>query len=440
MQAFARLVGGHGDQVVQLQHAAGAGLEGLAVGAVHGAEAEVFQRLLGRVAGQIGGAEDLFEMLGLTLVDDVEDQVGVDGFAAVEDRGQVGRAVHGRAFRRHHQQGRRAGGLDDRAVGQLLLAGLAGLGDVDHLGAVIFDQQAGFLQVRQHFRHQGIGVGFAVPQVEGDVQSAELALQRGAADGDEVGPQGAVAGTAALQFSGGLAGAVAEGGVFLGLGGGLGIEALQVFQRDRAFSGEGTVAVGHEGQGQTFVAAGGDEQAHLEAPVAEVGVAPDDVAAEAEQPLQALADDGGAQVADVHRLGHVGTGVVDDDLARRRVQRGAGQGFVSGHLGGALGQGGVGELEVDEAGAGDFDRGQARVVAEALGHLGGQLARIGLQRLGGGQGAVGLEVGQVGAVRSDDAGKRGVHAFGGEGGGDRFAERGLEISHVLRGSVGSGRR
>ncbi|MNS48254.1 hypothetical protein D3C72_808170 [compost metagenome] len=311
---------------------------------------------------------------------------------------------------------------------------------MDHLGAVIFDQQAGFLQVRQHFRHQGIGVGLAVPQVEGDVQGAELALQRGAADGDEVGPQGAVAGTAVLQLSGGLAGAVAEGGVFLGLGGGLGIEAFQVLQRDRTLGREGAVALGHEGVGQVLVAAGGDQQAHLEAPVAEVGVAPDGVAAEAEQPLQALADDGRAQVADVHRLGHIGAGVVDDDLARRRVQRGAGQGFVGGHLGGALGQGGVGELQVDEAGTGDLDRRQTRVGAQAFGDAGGQLARIGLQRLGGGQGAVGLEVGQVGAVRGDDTRERCVHAFGGEGGGDRFAERGLEISHVLRGSVGSGRR
>ena len=78
MQALARLFRRHVDQVAQLQDAARAGLERLAVGAVHGAEAEVFQRLLGRISGQIGGAEDLFEMLGLTFVDDVEDQVRAD--------------------------------------------------------------------------------------------------------------------------------------------------------------------------------------------------------------------------------------------------------------------------------------------------------------------------------------------------------------------------
>ena len=42
-QAFARLVRGHGDEVMQLQHTAGAGLERLAVRPVHGAEAEVLQ-------------------------------------------------------------------------------------------------------------------------------------------------------------------------------------------------------------------------------------------------------------------------------------------------------------------------------------------------------------------------------------------------------------
>ena len=42
---------GHGDQVVQLQHAAGAGLERLAVRPVHGAEAEMLQP---RLAGDAG--------------------------------------------------------------------------------------------------------------------------------------------------------------------------------------------------------------------------------------------------------------------------------------------------------------------------------------------------------------------------------------------------
>ena len=84
---------------------------------------------------------------------------------------------------------------------------------------------------------------------------------------------------------------------------------------------------------------GDDQQAHLEAPVAEVGVAQHLVAAEPVEPLDGLADDRGAQVADVHLLGDVGAAVVDDapgaaagtwrradarvggDLARRAGQR-----------------------------------------------------------------------------------------------------------------------
>ena len=72
VQPLARLGGDHLDQVAQLQHAAGAGLERLAVGPVHGAEADVLQRALGGVAGQVGGAEHHLEMVGLALVDDIE--------------------------------------------------------------------------------------------------------------------------------------------------------------------------------------------------------------------------------------------------------------------------------------------------------------------------------------------------------------------------------
>src|SRR5690606_1245206 len=82
----------------------------------------------------------------------------------------------------------------------------------------------------------------------------------------------------------------------------------------------------------------------------------------------------------------------------------------------ASGQGRVRDLQIDEAGAGDLDRGQARITFKPGGDAGGQVARVGAHRLGGGQGAVGLEVGQVGPVRGGDAHVRSGHAFGGEGG------------------------
>ncbi len=141
LKTLARLVGGHGDQVVQFQHAAGAGLEGLAVGAVHGAEAKVLQRLFRRVTGQIRDAEHLLEMLGLTLVHDIQDQVRRNRLLAVQNGGKVRRAIHGRTFRRDNQQRRRRRHLNDRTVIKLLFAGFALARDVDDLRARILDQK-----------------------------------------------------------------------------------------------------------------------------------------------------------------------------------------------------------------------------------------------------------------------------------------------------------
>ncbi len=242
-------------------------------------------------------------------------------------------------------------------------------------------------------------------------------------------PQGAVAGSAALQFCGRLAGAVAESGVFLGLGGSLWIQAFEVFQRDGGFGGEGAIALGHEGVGKALVAAGGDQQAHLEAPVAEVSVADHFVATEAEDALQAFTDDGRAQVADMHWFGDVRAAVVDHNLAGVGHACGTGLVGVGGNLARTLRQGRIGQLHIDEAGTGDLDRRQGWMAFKVCDDLGGQLTRVGFQRLGCSQRAIGLEVGEIGAVRRGDAGKGCVHAFGGEGGGDRFAEYSFEVGH-----------
>ena len=89
----------------------------------------------------------------------------------------------------------------------------------------------------------------------------------------------------------------------------------------------------------------------------------------------------------------------------------------------------VGDPEIDEAGAGDLDRGEAGVASQPRRDPGGQFARVLLQRLGGGEGAVRLKVGEVGAVGGGDPRQPRVHAFGGEGGADRFAQFGPEIGH-----------
>ena len=52
------------------------------------------------------GAEDLFEMIRLGQIDDVEDEVGIDRLAPVQDRRQVRRSIERGAFRRHQDQRR----------------------------------------------------------------------------------------------------------------------------------------------------------------------------------------------------------------------------------------------------------------------------------------------------------------------------------------------
>ncbi len=186
---------------------------------------------------------------------------------------------------------------------------------------------------------RAIDVALALPEVEIDAQGVEVALQGRAGDVGEVAPDQAMAETPGLELGRRPARAVAIVGIGLGPGGGRGIEAVEIVQPDVA--GEkrlGGALVGVGEMGRLFgvrlqpvrdrrigVGAGGDQQAHLEAPVAEVGVAQDLVAGETVQPLDRLADDRGAQVADVHLLGDVGAAVVDQHLrgvSTRRRRRG----------------------------------------------------------------------------------------------------------------------
>ncbi len=122
----------------------------------------------------------------------------------------------------------------------------------------------------------------------------------------------------------------------------------------------------------------------------------------------------------MHRLGDIGAAVVDQHPAGMGHALGAQPG-VGGDRLGALGERLVGELEVDEAGAGDLHRRQPGVAGQPLRHRGRDLARVLAHALGRGEGAVGLEVGEVGAIGRGDAAQFGRQAKLGEGGLDRFA-------------------
>ncbi len=133
-----------------------------------------------------------------------------------------------------------------------------------------------------------------------------------------------------------------------------------------------------------------------------MGVAQHLVAAEAEDALERLADDRGTQVAHMHRLGHIGPAIVDQDPALG-LDLGGAQAFVLGDFAHALGQDRIGHAHIDEAEARQLDGGEYRVLAQLGDHCGADLARIAANALSGSQGAVALEVGQIGAVAGGDA-------------------------------------
>ena len=145
----------------------------------------MLQLALGRVAREDRGAEHHLEVVGLALVDDVEHLVGIEGPAAVQDGGQVRRAVHGRSLGGDHQQG-----------GQLALVAFTAHPH-DPRALVILEQAAG-LEVGDHLRDQGIGVALALPEVEVDAQGVEVPGQGDLGHPGEVPPQEKAAGPARL--------------------------------------------------------------------------------------------------------------------------------------------------------------------------------------------------------------------------------------------------
>ena len=61
----------------KLHHAAGAGLERLAVGPVHGAEADVLELRAAVQVRLVRGAKHLLEMPVLALIDDIKNEIGI---------------------------------------------------------------------------------------------------------------------------------------------------------------------------------------------------------------------------------------------------------------------------------------------------------------------------------------------------------------------------
>ena len=290
-------------QVFQTHDAAVTGLEGLAVLAVHGAEAHKFQAALLFVdeAGLIGAAEHPHEVQLLALVHHVDDAVGIEVRLPLDDGGKVGGLVLGGAVGFQHHAGRH-------------FPSVALLLDVHHQGAVADIGVAVCLHLLHHGGDEVLTVALAHPDVEVHVQLLVVLLQVVDGHVQDVLPQGAIAGTTLLEFVGGLTGFFLISGVLLGDLGGEGVDLFQVGDGEGGFL---RVAVGDVGVkiGQVGLAAFQlhDDEADLQAPVPQMGVADDVVTHEPGDALDCLTDDGRAQVAYVQGLCHVGAAVVHHD-------------------------------------------------------------------------------------------------------------------------------
>ncbi len=140
----------------------------------------------------------------------------------------------------------------------------------------------------------------------------------------------------------------------------------------------------------------GDQLTHRQPPIAEMDVADDVVAGEAEHALDALADDRRPEMADVQLLGDVGPPVVDDDHLGVRGRHtetivvGSGREVACDRV--------VGHGDVDETGPGDAHVGQRGIVGHELHDGRSDLARVPSRGARGGQCTVALELCEIGPL------------------------------------------
>ena len=330
-------------------------------------------------------AEHLLEVQTLALVRQVQQLVRMVVLHALHDGGQVRRGVQ-----------RRAVALDEDARRQLLAVALLGHGH--NKRALALDKHALGLQLLEHRGNVGLRVAFALPDVEADVQIVIVLTQIGHGDLHDVAPQGIVAGTALLHGKRDLVSAGGEGLVLLRAGAGRGVDLLQLGDRERRFlgirAGEALVKIG---QVRLAALQLGDDQADLQAPVAQMNVADDVVTEVAVDALDALADDGGAQVADVQGLCHVRPAIVEHDAAGLALT-GHAEALALAHLLQMGGQICRLHTQVDEAGLYGLGRGKDAAVLQAVDNVLRNDERGFVVLLCGGHGTVALKFAQIGAV------------------------------------------
>ena len=386
---------GHGDQVIEFHGAAGAGLERLAVLPVHGAIADMFQHGFAIQPGLVGGAEHLFKMAMLAVIHHIKDQIGIIIAHPFDHRGEVGGAIQHAAFR-----------LDQDQRWHRLFVAVFSNGH-DQRALAHFRKAARF-QIVEHGRDQIMDAGFAVPQIKMHAQAGEFTGDTRLGHFHEMLPQSAIAGAAILQRHRGAAGQVQPGRVGFAIGRSGGVNFFQIFHRHRrnirVRTFEGGVEIDRRQAAQFHF---GNQLAHLQAPIAQMHVADDAPAIGAIQPLQAVADDGGAQMMHRHGLGDIGTAEIDHQLLAV-IGRGAG-------LRQQRRQRRVAKVEIDETGTGDLDPGEARIFLQPRHDLFRDGAGVCFRSFRRRQRAIALELAQIRAVGLGDLAEMRRQAFRREG-------------------------
>ena len=403
------------EEVGEFDGLAAAGFEGSAIGAEDGAEPDVGEFGLGGGLPAAEDGEELVEVVLLSSVGDVEDGIWGVRLETVVESGEIGGGVIGGAVG-FLDEGREldplAVALDEKgvfffgegAIGEDAEGAFAGAGDAE--GAEGIDGGG----------ENGVVEAFAEGGIESDLEAliddGELIL----GEAEHFLPEGEIFGVPGLEMDEFGAGGGEGGGVFLATSGD---EFVEAFHFAEGIDGE---LVWLE-----FGFPADEEHPELGSPVSDVVIADDAVADERGDAGEGVAEDGGADVTDVHRFGDIGGAEVNDDgfLGGRGGDTEVGIGGEGGESGG---EGGGAESKIDEAGAGDF-WGFGEIIDLEIGDdFGGELAGVGALILGEDHGDIGLVVTEAEVCGGLNAG-----LLGGESG-ESGVESGFELggeSHQL---------
>jgi hypothetical protein len=267
---------------------AGAGFEHLAVLAQDAAKGDVLHAR--GLAAFLRDLKELAEVQLLRRADDIPDFIRLPVVDAVVDGGEVG------------------GGIEEAAVALADEAGLVGefrhVAKEDAGGAVADLGDAGGEQVLDERRELVVVGAFAEIVIEVDVELAVNLAQLLQRKGHAARPDFHVVRIALLELHEFVAAGGQHGLV------GLRLRVHRLVNADEFLDGIFVERCMIEDRLPAV-----QDHAELRAPVADVVVGDDLVADEAGDARERVADEGAADVADVHRLGDVRRGEVDDDAS-----------------------------------------------------------------------------------------------------------------------------